>query len=325
MNISDALKNFPLRVSITDYCNLKCFFCSNEGMDSKFRNTAKIDSGKFIYLLKVLKENGLENLSLTGGDPTCYPEIGNLLTEINRLKFSRTFFHTNGISLNESLIKGPLKEFSKVAISIHSVDFLEWKAMTGGEEVQFNKLMNNLKLISKEGYGNKIEIKIVPIKDHNYSVESVRRILDFCDENNFRFKFLIFEPILKEHLSLVVGLKEVASSLSEVGAKELEKDDNFRAQGDYLPINKYKYKSTQGVLIEIGCGKKGVCKSCSESNEIFITPSLEIKPCHASPFVISLMKLIDKKNDEEILNSILKSRGFLKSGPGSNKEYWTQE
>jgi hypothetical protein len=79
----------------------------------------------------------------------------------------------------------------------------------------------------------------------------------------------------------------------------------------------------KGVIIEIGCGNKKVCKSCYKSNEIYITPGLEIKPCHASDKVFPLRDLIRDKKDEEILKTFVDSRDYLKERPGEGKNIWS--
>jgi molybdenum cofactor biosynthesis enzyme MoaA len=321
----EIFKNIPLRISITDHCNLRCFFCSNEGMDKEMKNSSVVNLGNLGYLFEILKKNGLEQISLTGGDPTCYPELIQLIKIINKLNFKKTFFHTNGIALTEEIIKGELKKFSKIAVSIHTLNFDEWKKMTNGNKFQFDRIFDNLELLNKEGYSGKVEIKIIPIKGYNFSKESIEKVLDYCNEMGFKFKFLTFEPIEKNHKELVVDIKEVALLLKSLGAKEIENNPTFRGQKGYLPINRYRYHSIEGVLIEIGCGKKGICEHCANSNEIFLTPKLEIKPCHANPYLINIKEAIEKKDEGKILNSILKSRSFLRTMPGKNKQYWSQE
>jgi len=323
--IKKILKDIPLRISITDYCNLNCFFCSNEGMHLGLKNTTEIDFDNLIYFLRLLRRNGLEKISITGGDPTNYTKLEDLLRKINDFGFKKVFFHTNGVLLNENLILGELKKFDKIAISIHSLNFNEWKKMTGGKKDQFNKILKNLELMSNEGFSKNVEIKIVLVRGINDSKTSIKNILEFCEKNNFRFKFLILEPIKENHKKLIFSLNEMSNLLKEIGAQELLRGNIFRNQTRYLPINKYKYKSTEGVLIEIGCGKKETCKACSDSNEIFITPKLEIKPCHISPYMIDLSEAIKDKNKDKILNLLLKSRCFLKTCPGENKKYWGQD
>lgn len=323
MDFEKLMKEIPLRISVTDYCNLNCFFCSNEGMDDKCRNTSHVNIDNLVYLLKLLKKKGLQKVSLTGGDPTCYANLDRLIEEVNNLNFERTFFHTNGVALDCALLER-LKRFDKIAISLHSLDFDKWSKMTNGSREQFDQLVENINSIGKDE-GERIEIKIVLIKGVNDSEESIRKVLDFCVENNFKFKFLIFEPINEEDKNKVVSLREVSQILENIGAVEKRSDSDFRGQTGYMPIRKYEYKSIKGVLIEIGCGKKEVCKFCHQSNEIFITPNLEIKPCHVSPKVISLREHIEKGDDKKVLELLLESRCFLKTNPGQNKEYWRQE
>ena len=89
LTLKQILERFPLRVSITDYCNLHCFFCSNEGMNKERRDSTNIDVDDFAYLLNVLMDNGLEHISLTGGDPTLHPELKRILDIINERNIQR--------------------------------------------------------------------------------------------------------------------------------------------------------------------------------------------------------------------------------------------
>src|SRR4030042_2090825 len=109
MKIGEILKKFPIRIALTDYCNLHCFFCSNEGMDTKCKNLHHADLKSLKYLLGVTKKAGLHGLSLTGGEPSLYPSLNKLLEYVKELKLNQTFFHTNGVSLTPSLIDDSLK------------------------------------------------------------------------------------------------------------------------------------------------------------------------------------------------------------------------
>jgi molybdenum cofactor biosynthesis enzyme MoaA len=293
-------------------------------MDKKRKNTSSIAFDNLCYLLDTLKKNGLEQVSLTGGDPMCYPELNKLLVKINSMNLKRTFFHTNGVGLSEDIIKNELKKFSKIAVSIHTLNFIGWNKMTNGSSSQFEELVKNLELLSEEGYSDKVEIKIVPIKGFNDSRSEIKKVLDFCLENKFKFKFLVFEPIEENHKKLVVSMDDLKLTLKSIGAVPSSNDADFRGQKSYLPINRYKYGCADGVVIEIGCGKKEVCSSCAESNEIFITPNLEIKPCHANPYLIALKDHVLNKDEKSIVNSVLHSRCFLKTKPGQDSEYWSQ-
>lgn len=325
LKLKNILKIFPLRVAITDYCNLKCFFCSNEGMIKQQRNSKHIDIKDFEYLINILAENNLKQISLTGGEPTLHPKLEKILEIITRSNIKNTFFHTNGIELNQDLIDCSLKEFSKIAVSIHALDYTIWHKITCGSKDQYNKLLSNLELLGHAGYEQRLEIKHVPMYKINTSDKIIKNTLDLCAKYKFKFKFLNFEPIEKTQQKLIVPIESLIEKLKKLGCKPIENEKEFRGQMDYLPINWYEYKDTSGVAIEIGCGDKNVCKACYKSNEIFLNPNLELKPCHIHPHIISLKEFIKKRDKEKILEKIVESRIFLYSRPGENRTYWRQK
>lgn len=324
MNLKYILKNFPLRVAITDFCNLKCFFCSNEGMPPDQKNQKSIDLNSLKFLISILVKNGLENLSLTGGEPALYPKLKELLLFLSTIPIKNKFFHTNGIELNEDLISKGLKKFTKIAISIHTVDQNVWQKITGGSVFQFKKLQSNLKFLGKMKFGPKVEIKHVVIRNFNDSPEILRELLDFCAKNNFKFKFLNFEPIQNNQKDLVVPFHELRKKLENLDCKFLNLQGPFRSQSDYLPVLWYQYKNTKGVVIEIGCGDPKVCKACFNSNEIFVTSTLTIKPCHMASQIIDLTDIVKNKDEKRLCEVIVKSREILTMMPGKNKCYWQE-
>lgn len=325
MKTSEVLNNFPLRISLTDFCNLNCFFCSNEGMPLDCKNIRHADIEEVLYLINVLYKNGLKNLSVTGGDPCVYKYLDDFLTGIKKYNFENVFYHTNGVALNKELLTKLVGIFTKIAVSVHSLNFDQWSRLTKGQRSQFDSLKNNLKNLEeyKEKNNNlNVEIKIVPMKDINDDEKSISDLLEYCSENNFILKFLNFEPITITQLKYLVDVSSLKRKIENLGGVFLPPDVKFRGQKNYLPIQRFSYKNMIGVVIEIGCGQSKVCRNCYKSNEIYIDPSLEIKPCHASLFSIPLSELIFNNDDEGILEAIIESRRFLKTQPGKGSSFW---
>jgi len=322
MNLKWILKHFPLRIAVTDYCNLKCFFCSNEGMKLTQKNRQHIDIDKLKYLIAVLTKNGLKNISITGGDPTIYPKIIELLSFLKQFKFKDVFFHTNGINLNKNLLETLSGVCNKIAVSIHTANFETWKKITNGNQGQFKNLMKNLELLSKLNDKFLIELKFVSIKGYNDSEKEFKDFVELCNKFKFKFKFLNFEPILPQHINLTIHFDEVIEKLINIGCQPQKDDKKFRGQSNYLPIKKFIYKNTFGVAIKIGCGDPKICQDCYQSNEIFITPKLSIKPCHMNHHEILLEKFINYKNEKAICDAIAESRMFLSKSPGAGLNIW---
>jgi len=322
ISIRKCLELFPLRIAVTDYCNLKCFFCSNEGMPLLQRNKKHIDLKKLKYLIKVLTKRGLKNVSITGGEPTVFPKIGELMVFLGQFSFKDLFFHTNGINLNKNLLEALSNVCNKIAVSIHTVNFATWQKVTNGQRMQFNRLMKNLRCLSELTNKVLVELKFVNIKGYNDSEKEFRDFVSLCSRFGFKFKFLNFEPIFSDHVKLSISFDEVIKKLINISCKPRDDDEKFRGQSNYLPIKKFIYKNTFGVAIEIGCGELDVCKECYQSNEIFITPKFTIKPCHMNSYEIPLDEFILNKDEEAIYNAIVKSRVFLSQSPGVGLNIW---
>jgi len=317
-----CLSDFPLRIAITDYCNLRCFFCSNEGMPLCQKNKQHIDFKKLKKLISILTERGLKKISLTGGEPTLHPEIYKIINFLKRFKFKELYLHTNGSLLSRELLEKSVGSFTKIAISVHSVNFASWQKITSGAKQQFDRIMKNIELASS--YKNKflVELKYVPVKGWSDSDTEFSDFLELCSLYKLKFKFLNFEIITKAQEGLSLPFNEVKKKLLSLGCQEKLDEKIFRGQSRYLPIKRLKYKNVFGVAIEIGCGEPKVCEECYLSNEIFLTPQLEIKPCHASNYKIDLNQLIDKKDSQSIFNAIVDSRKFLATAPGLGKKTW---
>lgn len=322
VTLPQCLQFFPLRVALTDYCNIACFFCSNEGMPLSQKNKSFIDTEKLKYLIETLSEEGLRNISFTGGEPVLHPDIEEIARTCGKLNFERSFFHTNGILLTEGLSRKLAENFNKIAVSIHSARFETWSKITRGSKEKFKKLMRNLEILSQLKDKTLIELKSVLIKDYNDSEEELKSFLALCNAFKFKFKFLNLEPIIPSHTGFVIPFERVKEKLISVGAEPEKENSQFRGQSNYLPIKRFKYKDTRGVAIEIGCGKPEVCEECYRSNEIFVTPELKIKPCHMTNHQIDLLPLIEQKDKESIFETIVNSRRYLAQAPGRGLKVW---
>lgn len=300
-------------MAVTDYCNLDCFFCSNEGMSIAQKNLEHIDNKRAGYLFDLLKKQGLNHLSITGGDPVVHPEFSELIKRVVSLKIPLVYLHTNGIGLQGDMIKEDLHHLTKIAVSYHASDFPTWNKLTSGSSAQFDKRKENIEMLASEGYGRNVEIKHIPIRGINDSENDIVDTLELCASYGFRFKFLKLEPTKQTQQNMVVGKNEIEKILEGIGCKKADINLQFRGQKEYIPVSVFNYKNTKGVVAEINCGDKTTCEYCFNSNEIFITPDLKLKPCHISEYSIDLKPMIDCEKEKDILDSIISSRSFLYS------------
>jgi cyclic pyranopterin phosphate synthase len=89
-----------LRLSVTDRCNFRCVYC----MDPDFRympKTELLQLEEYLTLVRVCLGLGITKVRITGGEPTLYPHINELIHELGSMNISDLAITTNGSLLHE--------------------------------------------------------------------------------------------------------------------------------------------------------------------------------------------------------------------------------
>lgn len=91
-----------LRLSLTDRCNLRCVYCM-PSENFRWQPRAEILSlEEVLKISRLLVENGIEKIRLTGGEPTLRENLEWLVGHLSRLNGLKTLgLTTNGVRLRE--------------------------------------------------------------------------------------------------------------------------------------------------------------------------------------------------------------------------------
>ena len=87
-----------LRISVTQRCDLDCFYCHREGCEVEDREMTPDEIKK---LVEIGKEFGIEKIKLTGGEPLVRDDIVDIVAKINDVNFEDISMTTNGVKLSE--------------------------------------------------------------------------------------------------------------------------------------------------------------------------------------------------------------------------------
>lgn len=147
-----------LRVSLTDACNYNCFYC----MPAKALFTPKsrlLEPGEYRSLCGSLVEAGIEELRLTGGEPTVRPEFTGILECLADLPVRRKGMTTNGHLLGRHLSLLRETGWSQLNISLDSLDAGRFSAITGGGD--FRIVMRGIEKASAMGFTVKVNTVVM--------------------------------------------------------------------------------------------------------------------------------------------------------------------
>src|SRR6185503_19666188 len=91
-----------LRISLTDNCNLRCFYCMPEE-DYVFTPASKLMQAVEIETLaKIFVSEGVNKIRLTGGEPLVRKDAAEIIVALSKLPVNLTLT-TNGTRLHEFL------------------------------------------------------------------------------------------------------------------------------------------------------------------------------------------------------------------------------
>lgn len=111
-----------LRVSLTSQCNLSCYYCvahDNRQYNKIVQNDWKLLGKRIILLDQILK---LRKIRFTGGEPTLYPHLLELITYIKNNSSTPLYLTTNGILLKNILKNISHDTFKHINLSIDALN-----------------------------------------------------------------------------------------------------------------------------------------------------------------------------------------------------------
>ncbi len=166
-------KRFPLNVFfvVTNKCNLRCDYCYGEYYNR--RNMPEFTTDEIIKILNSLQKMGTVFLQVQGGEPLMRNDIGIILDEAKKRRFSLDMI-TNGI-----LIKQKIEDIKKVDSICVSLDGCKNINDINRGANTFEKIIEGIKLCRKE----KITTRINSIITNKTTLEDIKFLLEFSKEN----------------------------------------------------------------------------------------------------------------------------------------------
>lgn len=176
-----------MRFIVTPHCNLRCFYCHNEGF-SKSESFSPLPLKDAEKILLLLKKKGVLGVCLTGGEPLCYGGFNDVLDIVTKIYGGdNTHISTNGIFLSEHLDFIAEKNIKRLNISCDAIDEFTYSQITGGENVFKKVIMNIQRAISKEIFVN---VNCILLKGINTDPKYINSMLEFWKNMGVRLSFL---------------------------------------------------------------------------------------------------------------------------------------
>ncbi len=156
-----------LRVSVTDRCNFRCFYCLPHGEPPIAQKEQMLSYEEIEYVCDIFVELGIEKIRLTGGEPMMRRDIETIISKLAVLKAKGLLdlaLTTNGYFLPDRAQSLKEAGLDRITISLDSLKRDVFKQMTGVDVL--DRVLSGIEAAKQAGL-QPIKINAVIVRGHN--------------------------------------------------------------------------------------------------------------------------------------------------------------
>jgi len=179
-----------LRLSVTDKCNLRCFYCLPEGFRGFEEPGNWLRFDEIERVIAAFADLGVNRVRITGGEPLVRRDLPQLASRLAALPGIEDL----SLSTNATLLQrhaGELREagISRINVSLDSLRPERFEQITGGS---LKPVLDGLVAAKAAGFAP-IKINMLALRDIND--DEFEAMVAFCLEHDFTLRFIEAMPV----------------------------------------------------------------------------------------------------------------------------------
>jgi cyclic pyranopterin phosphate synthase len=260
-----------LRVSVTDRCNIRCFYCMPE-TGVKFQPREQLltfeEIERFVRIAVTL---GVRKLRVTGGEPLLRKDLAKLIRKLSAIEgIEDLALTTNGVLLTEQAQELYDAGLRRINVHLDTLDRERFKQITRRDD--FDRVLEGIDTALRMGYGP-IKINAVAVK--NLVEPDIVPLARFGRERGIEIRYIEFMPLDSQRLwdrSRVLLADDMIEMLArEIGPLREIPDADPRA-----PATEYEFEDGGGRVGFIASVSRPFCLNC---NRIRLTADGKFRYC----------------------------------------------
>ena len=275
-----------LRVSLTDRCNFRCFYCLPHGEPPIAPKEKMLSYEEIEYVCDIFVGLGIEKIRLTGGEPMLRRDIETIIRKLTRFRDSGLqdlALTTNGYYLPERAQSLKDAGLDRVTISLDSLKRDVFKRMTGVDVL--DKVLAGI-AAAKAAKLEPIKINAVIVRGHNE--DEVADFAAFAREYDVKMRFIEFMPLDSGH----EWAREDVVSGKEIRERINERFPLVRVEVARGSDTSSRYRFADGAPGEIGIIAPVTEPFCGACSRIRLTADGQIRTCLFSTVEHSLRDVV---------------------------------
>lgn len=254
-----------LRISLTDSCNLRCFYCMPEE-EYEFTPTDKLmQVNEIEALAKIFVAQGVNKIRLTGGEPLVRKDAAAIILALSKLPVQLTMT-TNGTRVHDFI---DILEEAKIRSLNISLDTLQAdKFLMVTRRKQFETVMKNIQLLIDRNFHVKVNVVVMKGLNDN----EINDFIEWTKNTPVHVRFIEFMPFsgnrwTSNKVFTMKEILEVIETKYSIQALQNEKHDTAK---------KFTVAGHAGTFAIISTMSANFCGDC---NRMRLTADGKMKNC----------------------------------------------
>ena len=278
----DRIHNY-LRISLTDNCNLRCFYCMpDESYDfapaSRLMQTQEVEQ-----LARIFVREGVTKIRLTGGEPLVRKDAAEIIESLSRLPVELVMT-TNATRIHEFIPVLKTAGMKTINVSLDTLQPDKFLLVT--RRNLFHRVRSNIELLLHHGF--KVKINVVVMKGFNEN--EMTDFIRWTEHIPVQIRFIEFMPF---------------SGNRWTGNQVFSMSDMFAEIGkqfEFLPVENEVHDTGKQFMVPGHEGSFAIISTmsspfCSSCNRMRLTADGKLKNCLFSDGETDLLTALRNQED----------------------------
>ncbi len=260
-----------LRISVTDRCNLRCFYCMPAENVQFMERSELLSFEEIECFVRAVVPLGIRELRLTGGEPLVRKDLHRLVGLLTAIpEITDIGLTTNGLLLAEQAADLYRAGLRRLNVSLDALDPVRFKQFTRREG--YEKVREGLDAARAAGFH---PIKINAVSVRGLTEEEIVPFGHFARETGIEVRFIEYMPLDAENVwerEKVLFASEIVKRL----AQEIMPLEPLPTNDPSAPATDYVFADGVGRIGFIASVSQPFCRQC---NRLRITADGKVRNC----------------------------------------------